>query len=57
LNCTPHNPDELAKLIVELASNSQKRKIMSENAQRLGHDKFDRYKTYMELVSLINELI
>jgi hypothetical protein len=30
---------------------------MSENAQRLGHDKFDRYKTYMELVSLINELI
>ncbi|SFQ51597.1 Glycosyltransferase involved in cell wall bisynthesis [Psychrobacillus psychrotolerans] len=56
-NYEPENPESLAKSIQKLFSYSkEKRAMMGESARKLAELKFDRKKTYPEIISMIDKL-
>ena len=53
LNYEPENSADLAEKIDLLAGNPGLRAEMGRNARKLAEDKFDRNKTYRELIDLV----
>ena len=53
INCENGNPVDLAENLLSLYSDSKLRKKMGENNRKLAEDKFDRNKTYPNLISEI----
>ncbi|WP_369361473.1 glycosyltransferase family 4 protein [Priestia megaterium] len=53
INCENGNPVDLAESLLSLYSDSKLRKKMGENNRKLAEDKFDRNKTYLNLISEI----
>ena len=51
--CNPGDVRALADAISELAGEETKRKEMGKNSRRLAEEKFDRRKTYQEIISVI----
>ncbi|NMA85356.1 MAG: glycosyltransferase family 4 protein [Epulopiscium sp.] len=52
LNCKGNNSDDLAGKLLKLYENKNLRKIMGKNNRRLAEEKFDRSKTYKEIIQL-----
>ena len=53
INCNNNDPEDLADKLLLLYKNEEMRRNMSNNSRRLAEDKFDRLKTYQEIVDLI----
>ncbi|MCM3306974.1 glycosyltransferase family 4 protein [Priestia megaterium] len=53
INCENGNPVDLAGSLLSLYSDSKLRKKMGENNRKLAEEKFDRNKTYLNLISEI----
>ena len=53
LMCSPGDAQALAKAIRFLAEDEETRKRMGKNSRRLAEEKFDRNKTYQELIDVI----
>ena len=53
LMCAPDNTQALADAIRLLAEDSTLRTEMGANSRRLAEDKFDRYKTYQEILDVM----
>ena len=51
--CTPGDTQALADAISELAKDEVRRKEMGKNSRRLAEEKFDRQKTYQEIIKVI----
>ena len=56
-NCANNNPADLAEKIERLALDANLRRDMGENARRCAEEKFDRSKTYREIVDAIDRLL
>lgn len=56
INCMPGDPNDVAKSIGYLINNPDLRKRMGEKSLLLGLQKFDRRKTYLEIVHLLDEI-
>lgn len=52
-NCISDNPSDIADRLYELVKNQKIREEMGRNNRRLAEDKFDREKTYKEIIDLI----
>ena len=57
INVEPGNPALLAESIIDLETDKEKCKTMSENARRIGEEQFDRSYAFMKIVKLIDELL
>lgn len=57
LNCENGNSDDLAEKLLMLYSDERLRKTMGANSRRLAQEKFNRSKTYSEIVSLLNNIL
>ncbi len=55
LNCLNNNPTDFADKLLKLYEDESLRKFMGENSRRLAEEKFDRKKTYIEIISLLIE--
>jgi glycosyltransferase involved in cell wall biosynthesis len=55
LNCENNNPADLAKKLQILCEDKELRKKMGSNSRRLAEDKFDRSRTYPEIVALMKK--
>lgn len=55
-NCANGNPSELAKKLNLLCENKELRQRMGQNARRCAEERFDRRRTYQELVQVIKKL-
>lgn len=53
LSCRPGDTDSLADAIYMLAINKETRQMMGKNSRRLAEEKFDRKKTYHEIINVI----
>lgn len=53
LMCAPHDTKALAQAIQRLAESSELRQEMGRNSRRLAEDKFNRNKTYAEIIDVI----
>lgn len=56
MNCEAGNAVQVADAISELALNEEVRRTMRVNSRRLGLDKFDRSKTYGEIVNFVQAI-
>lgn len=56
INCNCGDSDDVANAIEKLALDPELRKLMGENARRLGKEKFDRRYTYPQIVSELERL-
>lgn len=57
LNCNCGDSKDFAKAISYFIDNPNEVNIMGKNAENLGHEKFDRQRTYLKVVKLIEEFI
>ncbi len=57
LNFEPEDADSLVGAILEMAGDKEKSKEYGENAKRLAEEKFDRGKTYLQIISLIDSVM
>lgn len=55
LNCIPGNAKDVAKKIEYMIKNKDEMKKMAENSRLLAEEKFDRKKTYLEIVEIIKK--
>ncbi len=53
LMCNPNDTQALATAIRSLAADEETRKRMGKNSRKLAEDKFDRSKTYTEIIDVI----
>lgn len=56
LNYEPENPDDLVEKIETLIENPEMCKKFGTNARKLALDKFDRQKTYLDILRLIDNV-
>ena len=56
INCENNNSIDMANKIYELYNNANERKEMGRNNRKLAEEKFDRRKTYIKIVKLIEEM-
>lgn len=56
INCENNNSIDMANKIYELYNNVNERKEMGRNNRKLAEEKFDRRKTYIKIVKLIEEM-
>ena len=54
-NCKNNNPEDIAKKIKILVDNKELRELKGKNNRRLAEEKFDRKKTYKEIIKLIRD--
>ncbi|MBX0357723.1 glycosyltransferase family 4 protein [Halobacillus sp. Nhm2S1] len=54
LNCENGNAQDLAKKILKLINKNELRFVMGENNRKLAEEKFDRNKTYQEIIEMID---
>lgn len=57
LNCKTQNSEDLADKFNYLLIDSVSRKVMSKKSRTLAEDRFDREKTYPEIIELIKEML
>ena len=57
LNCKTQNSKDLADKLNYLLNDSVSRKVMSKKSRTLAEDRFDREKTYPEIIELIKEML
>ena len=55
VNCENNNSIDMANKIYELYNNVNERKEMGLNNRKLAEEKFDRKKTYIRILKLIEE--
>lgn len=55
MNCTNGNPKEFADYLLFLSKDEKERSMMGKNNRKLAEDKFDRKKTYDQILQLIND--
>lgn len=55
LNCENNNPKDIADKLLRLCKDNILRKTMGRNSRKIAEEKFDRLKTYKEIIDLINE--
>ena len=55
INCKVGDADEVANALEKLAINPNLRKKMGENARRLGVERFDRRKTYIKIIEVVEK--
>lgn len=54
-HCENNKPVKLSKRLLELSENENLRRTMGEKNRRLAEEKFDRSKTYKEIIKLIED--
>lgn len=53
LNCDNNNPVDLAEKLIRLCETPDLRKAIGQNSRKLAEDKFDRAKTYKDIINQI----
>jgi len=53
LNCENNNPVDLAEKLAQLCENSDLRKALGQNSRKLAEEKFDRGRTYKDIINKI----
>ena len=56
LNYEAENVESCVKAIMKLANGNMDRKDMGNNSRRLAEKKFDRYRTHLELISILEKV-
>jgi len=54
LNCVNNNPKDLADKLLMLCKDNLLRESMGRNSRKLAEEKFDRLKTYKEIIKILN---
>lgn len=57
VSCEPEDVTSLARAIQKIADDEGLRAIMGENSRKLAEEKFDRTKTYKEIISVIKGIL
>ncbi|MED3652388.1 glycosyltransferase family 4 protein [Heyndrickxia sporothermodurans] len=55
INCENNNPEDLAEKLLLLCKNKKLRETIGENSRKLAEAKFDRSKTYQDIINLLYE--
>lgn len=56
INCSPGDPQDLAKALGKLIENPSLRKQMGQQSLKLGLERFDRRTSYQEIIDLLDKL-
>lgn len=56
INCTPGDPQDLAKALGRLIENPSLRQQMGKQSLKLGFDRFDRRTSYQKIIDLLDNL-
>ena len=57
INCGVESTEQVAAAIMELIAHPEKRRQMGANARKMAEEKFDRSRTYQQILCEINQLV